>query len=83
MARTRRRGAGFEIVHSVPGRIRIHIPEWRHLESTALEHRLRLVPGVCAVLPNPLTRNLLIRFEPPPGAKARALKLIDTVLSRC
>lgn len=83
MLRNRRRGAGFEILHSIPGRIRIHIPEWRDLESSALEHRLRLVPGVCAVLTNPLTRNLLIRFDPPQGGKARALKLIDTVLSRC
>jgi len=41
------------------------------------------MPGVCAVLANPLTRNLLIRFDPPHGASERALKLIDTVLRRC
>jgi hypothetical protein len=83
VTRNRARGADFEILHSFPSRIRIHIPEWRNLESSALEHRLRLVPGVAAVLANPLTRNLLIHFDPPHGAKERALKLIDIVLSRC
>jgi hypothetical protein len=62
VARNRHRGADFE---------------WQNLQHTALEHPLRLVPGVCAVLSNPLTRSLLIRFDPPQGAKERALRLIE------
>ena len=73
----------FQILHSIPERIRIRIHDWQDLERTALAHRLRVMPGVCAVLANPLTRNLLIRFDPPHGASERALKLIDTVLRRC
>jgi hypothetical protein len=93
LARTRRRGAGMavdqgdsnriQILHSIPGRIRIHIPDWQNLERSALEHRLRVMPGVAAVHANPLTRNLLIHFDPPDDGRERVLKLIDAVLRKC
>jgi hypothetical protein len=55
----------FQILHSIPERIRIRIRDWQNLERSALEHRLRVISGVCAVLANPLTRHVLIRFDPP------------------
>src|ERR687896_376980 len=73
----------FEVVHSIPGRIRIQIPDWQNLERSALEHRIRLIPGVGAVQANPLTRNVLIHFDPPGHGRERVLKLIDVVLRKC
>jgi Heavy metal associated domain 2 len=72
----------FQILHSIPGRIRLHIPDWQNLERSALEHRLRAMSGVDAVRANPLTRNLLIYFDRP-GDVERVLKLIDAVLRKC
>src|SRR5918999_3136629 len=73
----------FQVLHSIPGRIRIHISDWQNLERSALEHRIRLIPGVGAVQANPLTRNVLIHFDPPGDGRERVLKLIDVVLRKC
>ncbi len=52
------------IVHALPGRVRIYLPAWSGHGSEYLERRLRLVRGVCAASANPLTRNVLVRFDP-------------------
>lgn len=70
----------FRVIRSIPSMIRIHIPEWRNVERSALEHRLRVVRGVRAVHANSLTRSLVMRFEPPRGGRRRALQLIEAVL---
>jgi hypothetical protein len=73
----------FQVIHSIPGRIRIHIFNWNSFEESVLEHRLRLVSGVCAVNANATTGNVLIHFEPFRGGKERVLRLIDAVLRKC
>jgi hypothetical protein len=69
--------SSFTVVHSIPGRIRIHIPDWRNLELGALERRIRLVPGVRTVAVNSLTQNVLIRFDSKVVARDRVLRLLD------
>jgi hypothetical protein len=69
----------FKVVHR-PGRIRIHIPDWRRFESTALEHRIRAVIGVQAVRVNRLRKNVLVWYGCPEGARERVLWLVDALL---
>src|SRR3954470_2182497 len=51
------------IVHALPGRVRVHLPDWDGRGQRALEARLRGLPGVLSARANALTRNVLIRFD--------------------
>jgi cation-transporting P-type ATPase I len=51
------------IVHAIPGRLRIHIPGWSNEQQPGIESQLLLIPGVSSVQANPLTGNVLIRFD--------------------
>lgn len=53
-----------ELIHSVPGRVRIHVPEGSDLCPNEVERRAQRLSGVHSVVANPLTRNVLIRFHP-------------------
>jgi hypothetical protein len=53
-----------QLIHSIPGRIRVHISEWGNCEVDGLERRVRALPGIRAVVANPVTQNVLIRFDP-------------------
>jgi hypothetical protein len=70
----------FKVLHSSPGRLRIHIPDWTKVESTGLEHRMRAVMGVEAVRVNRQKQNVLIWYGHPPGAMERVLWLVDAVM---
>ncbi len=52
------------IVHAIPGRMRVHLPGWEGRGPRGLETRLRRVRGVNGARANPLTGNVLIRFDP-------------------
>src|SRR5919199_6220181 len=52
------------IVHALPGRVRMHLPGWDGTGQRSLEAGLRRVRGVSDVRSNPLTRNVLVRFDP-------------------
>jgi cation-transporting ATPase I len=52
------------IVHALPGRVRVHLPGWEGRSQRALEAALRRMRGVSDVRSSPLTRNVLIRFDP-------------------
>lgn len=52
------------LLHALPGRVRVHLPDWADDEPWRLEGRLRRVPGVRGVQANPLTGNVLVRFDP-------------------
>lgn len=51
------------IIHAIPGRMRIHMPGWSEQQQHGIERRLCLIPGVSSVQANPLTGNVLIRFD--------------------
>src|SRR5689334_19663032 len=53
-----------QVLHALPGRIRVHLPGWSGAGEHHLEQRLRRVPGVRRVAANPLTGNVLIQFGP-------------------
>src|SRR6266480_2956537 len=50
------------ILHTTPGRVRIHMPDWSGQGKRALEGQLRQVPGIHSVEANALTGNILIHF---------------------
>ena len=52
------------IVHTLPGRVRVHLPGWEGHGQLALEAALRRVRGVSDVRSSPLTSNVLVRFDP-------------------
>jgi cation-transporting ATPase I len=52
------------VLHTVSGRVRLHMPAWSGRGKRELETRLRLVQGVSRVQANPLTRNILLYFDP-------------------
>jgi cation-transporting ATPase I len=51
------------VVHAIPGRMRVHLPGWEGRRQRGVEAWLRRVPGVRSVRANPLTGNVLIRFD--------------------
>jgi len=51
------------VVHSSWGRLRVHFPCWPG-SRRQIEARLRVLPGVLAAEANPLTRNVLLTFDP-------------------
>jgi hypothetical protein len=52
------------VLSQIPGRLRVHLPDWRDELAEQIEARLLEVPGVQAVRANPLTRNVLVEFDP-------------------
>jgi cation-transporting ATPase I len=54
--------SGFQLLHAIPGRLRVHLPEWSG--KRRIEAHLRQVQGVHSVQANPLTGNILIQYDP-------------------
>src|SRR5919106_6344622 len=52
------------IVHSLVGRVRVHLPAWDTGAEGWVAHKLRSLPGVSKVNANRLTRNVLVHFDP-------------------
>src|SRR5436309_1036204 len=52
------------LLHVLPGRIRVHLPEWRGDGQRRIERRLPALPGVRSVPGTPPPGNLLILFDP-------------------
>jgi cation-transporting ATPase I len=55
---------GPRVLHTLPGRIRVHLPEWSGQGRRAIEATLRQIQGVQGVQANALTGNILIYFDP-------------------
>jgi cation-transporting P-type ATPase I len=51
------------VLHTLPGRIRLHLSNWPGQRARHLEKLLRQIPGVCRAKANPLTHNVLIGFD--------------------
>jgi len=51
------------VVHELPGRLRIHAPEWAQLPGGRLEQRLGSLPGVARVRASTSTGNVLVCFD--------------------
>ena len=52
-----------QVVHALPGRLRIHAPGWARADRAQLDERLRSLPGVEHVRASAATGNVLVRFD--------------------
>lgn len=64
------------VLHTVPGRMRVHVPEWSGQGKQNLEAELHQVQGVRSVQANPLTGNILIQFDPHATNKQTILQAV-------
>src|SRR5829696_7924774 len=51
------------VVHAVPGRVRMHAPEWARAAPGRVEGHLRSLPGVECVRASATTGNVLVWFD--------------------
>jgi cation-transporting ATPase I len=51
------------VVHSLPGRARVHVPSWGALDRSGIERALRDVEGVTNVSASFRTGNVLVEFD--------------------
>ncbi len=68
-----------QVLHTVPGRVRVHLPGWLGQGKRSLEKQLRQVQGVRSVQANPLTGNILIQFDPVVTSEQYLLELLRTL----
>ena len=59
------------MVHSLPGRVRVHVPG---AEPADVERRLSALPGVASVRASAHTRNILVCFDPEVVAERALLR---------
>jgi hypothetical protein len=72
----------FRIVHSIPGRIRLHLEQWTGDQTDWLHRHLVDVPGVSYVQANALTQNVLIGYDSRHLSRQRLLIHIRRLLCR-
>jgi hypothetical protein len=65
----------------IPGRVRLHLSGWTASEQEWIESRLGRVQGVESVQANPLTENLLIRFDSRSTDERRLLMELQETLA--
>jgi len=71
-----------EVLHSLPGRVRIHLPGWGGGDAASLEDGLAREPGVSRVEARALTRNVLVRFDPAATDVDRLLRRAAVLAAR-
>ena len=52
------------VLHTLPGRLRVHVPGWSAPDGPRLEGRLLRLRGVTHAQANPLTGNVLVLYDP-------------------
>src|SRR5436309_4831142 len=52
------------VLHTIPGRLRVHVPGWEGQGKRSIETELRQIQGVQSVQANALTGNILVQFDP-------------------
>ena len=67
-----------QVVHTVQGRLRVHLPAWTGRGRTEIERRSRRVPGVLRAEANAITRNLLIVYDPAATDEQTLLAVLGT-----
>ena len=68
------------VLHTVPGRVRVHVPGWSGQGKRSLETRLREVQGVWSAQANALTGNILLQFDPTVTNEQTVLALVKSLV---
>ncbi len=66
-----------EILSQIPGRLRIHLPGWDGSNPERIENQVQEVAGIQSVQANPLTGNVLIRFNPRLASEGAVLEVLQ------
>jgi uncharacterized membrane protein YbaN (DUF454 family) len=64
------------VVHSSHGRVRVHLPHWSDTPSDSIVASIQHLVGVVSADANPLTGNVLIRFDPERTSAATLLEML-------
>ena len=67
------------LVHAVPGRARVCLPDWSGPGQRSIEAQFRRVAGVRSAQGNPLTGNVLVRYDPAVTNEASILAAARTL----
>jgi cation-transporting ATPase I len=67
------------ILHTIPGRVRVHLTGWSGQGKRALEAKLRQVQGIRSVEANTLTGNILIYFDATATTDQNILESVQTL----
>ncbi len=72
-----------QIVHELPGRVRIYCPGLRHLpdEAGAIGERLGALPAVRSARVSAITENVLVQFDPVKGGSQDILAAAQSTLN--
>ncbi|MGH2507665.1 MAG: haloacid dehalogenase, partial [Ktedonobacteraceae bacterium] len=68
-----------QIIHTMPGRLRVHLPGWSGQGERLLEAHVRQFRGVRRVQANALTHNILVQFDPQTLSEATLLAEIQQI----
>ena len=66
-------------LHTLPGRVQVHIPGWSGQEKRKIETVLRETQGVCRLHTNVLTGNILVYFDPETTNEQTILSVVQTL----
>src|SRR5260370_15165089 len=69
------------VLHTVPGRVRVHVPGWYGKGKRSIETRLREVQGVRSAQANALTGNILVQFDPKVTNEQTILALVNSLVT--
>lgn len=70
----------FRVLSLTPGRMRLHLSGWMEGDAPWIESHLRRIDGVQSVQANPLTRNILVRFDHRSTEKSKLLEKLGEEL---
>ena len=65
-----------EVIHALPGRLRVHLPGWSGQGKSSLETHIRRIKGVEHVQATPATGNILLSFD---SAKINEPTLLESL----
>ncbi|QBD75003.1 HAD family hydrolase [Ktedonosporobacter rubrisoli] len=65
-----------QVLHSITGRLRVHLPGWEGGGKRSVESELRQLQGVQRAQANALTGNVLILFDPTQTSEQQLLKAL-------
>src|SRR5260221_6794652 len=69
------------VLHTVPGRVRVHMPGWSGQGKRSIETRLREVQGVRSAQANALTGNILVQFDPTVTNEQTILAMVNSLVT--
>lgn len=67
------------LLSATPGRVRVFVPGWNLGTKISLERHIRALPGVRSAEANPLTSNVLVRFDESKLPRARLLEALQAI----